>query len=180
MIWESHYWKEDLARLAVCLQKRSKQRQWSERSLAKLEKEIFLGFYSVRKLLEARKLSEREVLRIIPANSYYPSGNHRISFFNWNRKLFDAFDITKPKKTTVTTVFLCNQIIHSYAYQEKFDDHGRLTGVYVSSDRQKHKTLYFIALKEIIKVFKAVGHDYPTRLEAKYDEKLGDYVVKHW
>lgn len=67
MIWGSHSWKEDLARLAGNLRKKAQQRRWPERSTAKLEKEVFMGFYAIRKLLEAKKLSESEINRLILA-----------------------------------------------------------------------------------------------------------------
>jgi hypothetical protein len=53
-----------------------------ERSTAKLEKEIFIGFFSIRKLIEAKKLSGK------------------------------AFDFDKPTTTKLPVPFLCNQIIH--------------------------------------------------------------------
>ena len=58
MIWESAYWKEELLRQAEDLKKRSTQTKWSERSLARLEKTIMIGFYSIRKLIEAKKVSD--------------------------------------------------------------------------------------------------------------------------
>jgi hypothetical protein len=122
MIWESHYWKEDLARLADCLRNRAKQRRWSERSIAKLEKELFIGFYSVRKLLEAKKLSEKEVNRLVPADSYSYTGGQLVTLLNWNSKLAEAFDFEKPKKIMLSIIFLCNQVIHSYIYKEVFDE----------------------------------------------------------
>ena len=79
MIWESQFWKEDLARLALQLKKRTGQRRWSERSLAKLEKEVFIGFYAIRKLLESKKLSERLTKTQIPIETFPYTGAARIT-----------------------------------------------------------------------------------------------------
>ena len=144
MIWESHFWKEDLTRLAARLRKREKQQHWPERSLAKLEQEVFIGFYALRKLLEARKLSEKEVTRLIPADSFSFTGRQQITLLNWNRKFADAFDFEKPKKLKLPIMFLCNQVIHSYIYKEVFNEEGMLTGIFISSDEIAAAVLYLV------------------------------------
>lgn len=180
MIWESHYWKEDLARLAGYLRKKAQQRQWPERSLAKLEKELFIGFYAIRKLLEAKKLSEREINRVIPADSFSYTGKQRITLLNWNTKLAKAFDFEKPKKVKLPVTFLCNQVIHSYVYKEVFDEGGLLTGIFISSDRERNRKLYFVALTELIKTFSAISKDYPSNAEYQFDPTVNDYIARTW
>ncbi len=58
MIWASYPWKEELLRIATRLEKKQKQRRWTERTEANLEKDVFIGCYALRKLMEAHKLSE--------------------------------------------------------------------------------------------------------------------------
>ena len=53
MIIESELWKEELVNTANKLLKRMVQKRWSKRSWFCLEKEIFIGFYAVRKLIES-------------------------------------------------------------------------------------------------------------------------------
>lgn len=180
MIWESHYWKEDLARLADRLRKKARQRRWPERSLAKLEQGIFIGFYAVRKLLEARKLSEREIKRLISADSFSYTGKQQITLLNWNTKLHEAFNFEKPKKVKLSITFLCNQVIHSYVYKEVFDEEGLLTGIFISSDRERNRMLYFIALSELIKTFSTISKDYPSNAEYQFDPTVNDYIVRTW
>ena len=57
MIWECSYWKEDLLRHTAALRKRTQQRLGRDRSLAQLEQTVMIGFYSIRNLLEVKKLS---------------------------------------------------------------------------------------------------------------------------
>jgi hypothetical protein len=63
MIYESHYWKDELQAIAKKLRRRRAQRRWSESSFANLEKEVMVGFYSVRKLYEASKLEVDPIIR---------------------------------------------------------------------------------------------------------------------
>ncbi|MCW5797325.1 MAG: hypothetical protein KIT40_02405 [Nitrospira sp.] len=180
MIWESQYWKEDLTRLALRLGQRSHQSKWSERSLGKLEKEIFIGFYSIRKLLEAKKLSEDIVNGLIPADSFKWSGGRKITHLTSSSALLEAFDFNALQKVKLSLRFVCNQVIHSYIYKETFDENGRLCGILISSDCQRNKTVFFITLKNIIKAFSEIGKDYPSNAEFRFDSKSGDYIVKNW
>lgn len=180
MIWESHYWKEDLVRSAKRLRKRIKQRRWSETSFAKLEKEVFIGFYGVRKLLEAKKLSERLIKKRIPVQAFKFTGARPITYFNWNSKCGDAYDFEKPAKLSMSLMFLCNQVVHSYVFKEVFDEDGALSGIFINSDREKNRMLYYVPLAEIVKLFTRVGNDYPSRHQATFDPTRGDFIVKNW
>ena len=99
---------------------------------------------------------------------------------NWNTKFAEAFDFEKPKKVKLSVMFLCNQVIHSYIYKEVFEEEGLLTGIFISSDRERNRKLYFIAMTELIRLFAKIGKDYPSRGEFEFDPSTGDYIVKSW
>ncbi|MDP1946158.1 MAG: hypothetical protein Q8L77_01545 [Nitrospirota bacterium] len=166
--------------MARQLQKRTKQRRWPERSLAKLEKEVFIGFYGIRKLLEARKLSDRLSKKCVAAEAFRYTGARQITIYNWNSKFADAYDFENSAKINMSLEFICNQVIHSYVFKEVFDEGGALAGIFISSDRKRNESLYYISLPELIKVFLSVGSDYPTHQRAIFDLKRGDYLIKNW
>src|SRR3990167_2805901 len=58
MIQESSYWKNDLLKLACRLERRLIQERWGEKNFYTVEKEIFIGFYSVRKLIESKRVPD--------------------------------------------------------------------------------------------------------------------------
>jgi hypothetical protein len=58
MIWESSFWKEELFRNASRIRKRQLLKRWTERSSAGLERDVMTGFYSIRELIEAHKISD--------------------------------------------------------------------------------------------------------------------------
>jgi hypothetical protein len=52
MIWESCYWKEPLLEMAGRLRAlKAGRHRLTEKRLVELERDIFIGFYSIRKLL---------------------------------------------------------------------------------------------------------------------------------
>jgi hypothetical protein len=83
MIWESCYWKEPLIRLTKKLKQWNKQRNWTEERLVNLEREIFISFYSIRKLMDAYKLSDSTVsmeVNLFP----YPKKDQFVTQLNWD------------------------------------------------------------------------------------------------
>jgi hypothetical protein len=58
MIYKSSFWKDDLVKQARFLGSKTNQKRWAESSSARLEQAVMLGFYSIRKLNEARKISD--------------------------------------------------------------------------------------------------------------------------
>ena len=58
MIAESYYWKRELLRVAARLRRRLTQRRWPEASFSVVEMDLMVGFYAIRKLAEAKKISD--------------------------------------------------------------------------------------------------------------------------
>ena len=141
---------------------------------------MFVGFYAIRKLLEARKLSEKVIKTLVPVETFRYTGTSRITIYNWNRKVFDAYDFEKALREKVTVKFLCNQLIHSYIYQEVFDEKGTIFGVLASSDWERSKKLYHVSIAELIKLFASVSRDCPMNHSATFDPKRDDYTIRNW
>lgn len=175
MIWESVYWKEDLLRHAKKLRRSMKQKQWQDSSFANTEKCIMLGFYSIRKLVEARKLSDKVITRKYKIK-IYPATGKPVTLFNWH-KLEELYDFNKMKHGAYGIRFLCNQVIHSYVFTISFGRNDDLNGFYFSSDHQRNKSLYFIRVLDVIRMFELGGHDYPNYGSWKWNPKTQDYDV---
>ncbi len=59
MIYESRYWKEPLIESAAVLEDFAQQQiELSEEDATKIEKEIFIGFYAIRKLMDTVKITD--------------------------------------------------------------------------------------------------------------------------
>lgn len=175
MIWESHYWKTDLVRYAAGLRKRMRQRRWSEPSRVAVEKLVFLGFYSIRKLFEAKKLSSSLHHYSISIMVYPPTAKS-VTHMNWH-KTDQLFYLDREAPAKVTLPFLCDQVIHSYIFQLGFTDDNALDFLLLSSDRQRSKGLQHIAVGDVIKVFERVGNDSPSKTSMTFNPKSKDYDV---
>ena len=176
MIWESHYWKEDLLRRAKDLVRRKDQRKWFDSSFANLEQNLMIGFYSVRKLIEARKISDSSVDKKIAVTKYPAKKSQPIHLLNWH-DIDEHFDLENGSVTTVDIFYLCNQFVHSYVFIIELNENSRLEGFFVASDWQKNESLYFIDIEAVIGIFELVGNDYPSKEIYTFDSKKGDYQI---
>ncbi|MEG5038820.1 MULTISPECIES: hypothetical protein [unclassified Microcoleus] len=175
MIYESVFWKEDLLKQAKALRARMTQKRWNESSFARLEQTIMLGFYSIRKLIEAKKLSDSVENKCITVKFHEWQGNP-VTKMNWG-DIDKLYDLDSGQPVTKGLIFFCHQFVHSYILVTSFDEKNFLDGIFISSDRERHKALYFIEMHQIIDFFEQVGNDYPSSGSFKFDEERGDYRV---
>jgi hypothetical protein len=179
MIYESRFWKDNLIKQAKVLRAKAQHRRWTEASSARLEQTTMLGYYSIRKLIESQKLSNAVINQEITINAYAWKGKP-VTRLNW-MKLDELYDLENPKKVTKDLLFICHQFIHSYVFLESFWDETRLLeGVFVSSDRERHRYLYFLSISYTIKLFEQVRNDYPDNFALIYNPQKMDYEMNDY
>ena len=177
MIWEPFFWKEEIARIRRRLENKRRQANWRERSLARLEKEVMLSFFMIRKLIEAKKLSQGLQDCRTPVLTYAPTGK-LVHHFNWHR-LSELYHLARAKRENVTLEFLCNQIIHSYVFAPLFT--GRKpTAILFCSDWQRNRKLYRLSMSRLTRLLQKVVSDSPASLHAQFDDSMHDYRVVNW
>jgi len=173
LIWESQYWKEPLLKSASYLRRVRFSERTTERTFVRIEKELFLGFYTIRKLLDTFKVSDstKEMAFIL---TYHPS-IRQVDYLNWHH-IDDNCDLCIHKTETRDIRFLCNQFVHSYVFLISESD-GRIDGFFLASDLDKQSKCYFIDIEQVIKAFRIVGKDYPSQTHMQRDEN-GQWVGK--
>jgi hypothetical protein len=171
MIWESGPWKESLLKSADFLAKVSLTTRTSETTLVRIEKELMIGFYSIRKLLDTFKISNNTKAMTFDIK-WYPNIKS-VDYMNWH-KLSDLFDLGKQNTETRDLGFICDRFVHSFVFIPA-SEHRKLSGVYISSDRDKKQKCYFIELPQILNAFRTVGNDYPSTLELTRDPSTGQF-----
>ena len=175
MIHESEYWKTPLLRAATWLEKLRITEGSAERSLVRVEKELFFGFYAVRKLLDTFEVSDRTKTMIFELKWFPCVG--RVDYFNAHR-IDELFNLNKINKETRDVQFLCNQFIHSFIFVPVEGEQAQLLGFYICSDRTRHEKLYFIEIQQVLSIFRTVGRDYPTSAIMKRDPNTGQWEGK--
>jgi len=154
MIFETYYWRLELGRLALRLRRHMKQRRWLTSSDASVEKCIMLGFYSIRKLLEAFQPPPN--MNFQSKVTAFPRNKEKLSLICYP-EVTEAFELDKPKIETIALKDLCNQIIHSYFFSVWLGPNHELRGVFFSSDYYKDKKIYRMEILAIAALFEKIA-----------------------
>ena len=175
MIHESHYWKEDIVKRANLLRRRLHQVLWQDRTFAKVEQDLMLGFYSIRKLIESKKLSTSLVNASLSLVSH--PCQRRVTQLNCNA-IQDLYDMEKHTVEQRDIAFVCNQFIHSYVFMLTFSETPRLHGVLVSSDHERNRAVYHLSMDNILALFDLIVRDSPTIVRMTMNKHREDFDVE--
>jgi len=144
--------------------------------MARVEKIIMTGFYIVRKLMEAHKLSDAVIHQKITVKSHRHRGKP-VTLTNWDY-IDRHYDLDSSQQTQRTLTWLSNQLIHSYVFIVSADDDGGLDGVFFTSDKERNKAVHYLSTEKIIDIFETVGRNYPWRGQYKFNPDTQDYDVR--
>jgi hypothetical protein len=158
VIDDSIPWKDDLIRIADRLEAKTKQKRWTERTGYLIERDLMVSAFAIRRLLDAHKVSDVLRQRQIPVSRFDLVGNPPDLLAPAD--IGDSYDFANGRRMTLTTVKLCQQLIHSFVFTFSCDESTELLdGVYVSSDFDKGKFLYRVEARDYIKVCRDIGDE---------------------
>lgn len=176
MIWESHEWKEPLLAMARRLDSARHAKRLTAQRLAQVERDIFLGCFSVRKLIHSGpKLTDACRAMRLPVTWY--RNVQRVDALNWH-KIGKLYDLANGHSESRDLEFLCGRIIHSFVFIPEEGADGGLAGFYFASDFDRNARLYRLTVEEIIRAFETVGRDYPANISATRNPVSGEWMFK--
>jgi hypothetical protein len=175
VIYESAYWKGDLLRRSSILRNYLVQRRWPEASFAKCEQTVMVGFYSIRKLIEATKLTDVLTKTPVPLVRY-PSKGRPVTRIN-RHEVGELYDFNSSEKLNLSLVELCHQFIHSYVFVPVLREEGGLSAFWLASDRQRSRAILEIGARRVISIFEKVGKDETRSTRMEFDDSIRDYRV---
>jgi hypothetical protein len=171
MIWESWYWKKPLLETAVRLKELKAVADPSEEQLVQVEKDIFIGFYSVRKLFDSvTKITDATKNSTLQLAWY---ANVRPVSWRNNHRLDELYDLSRQHWETRDAWFVCSRIIHSFVFAPMFGDKG-IEAILFTSDTDKDKKLYSLPIDSVIDLFERVGNDDPQEIKWRRDQETGE------
>ncbi len=173
MITESYYWKKALLAGAKVIRKRMDAEDISEAQFARIERKIFIGFYAIRKLLEATgKVSAETRVMKIALKRYEKRADQPIVDWYNRSEFWELYDLDNAALELRDLLYVAHRMVHSFIFILSGDDYGH--GAFFTSDRDKDTRLNFISTDEIIRVFEVVGQDYPSGFHTLRDEATGE------
>lgn len=183
MISDSIPWRTELARIASRLERKSRQESWSDRSTFRTEKDLMLAGYAIRRLTEARKLSDSLVAAELSVFRYRRLG---VIPDAYNKEDIDKhYALDEPLQSQIKLGHFCNQLIHSYILMHSFEDiiepveqeDGTIldgvryfNGVFIASEHERYKHIYFFPLDVIIALCRKIAVEDIVGVEMRRDK----------
>jgi hypothetical protein len=138
-----------------------------EQALVRVERELFIGFYAIRKLFETFKVSRRR--RAMEFSMISSPCVKSVDYTN-KQRIEEPFDLNIKNTEQHDLGFICNQFIHSYIFSSVWAEDQMLAGLFICSDKLKHEKLYFFDLSQALAAFRTVGNDYPEKQHFRRNE----------
>ena len=171
MIDESYYWKQPLLVAATWMRRLSLTEHSSPRTFVRLEREVFVGFYAIRKLFDTRKVTD-SVRKMQFDLQTFPCIK-KVDYLNCYR-IDELYDLSSASAETRDLIFICNLFVHSYVFLPVVDQNF-LAGFYVSSDKARQNKVFLVTISQVLKAFRAVGHDDPRHISMVRDPITGQF-----
>jgi hypothetical protein len=174
MAIESLYWKEELARIAKSIRPVTKPKRWSERAVCVVERDVMIGCFIVRRMIELHKTSSRVTeLKLDVFSTPVVKPVTKMSRFS----IEENYDWKAEKEVKKAVLYVCNQCMHAYvSFVDRASDRN-WSNLLVVSDYDRNNVIWRIPFSTLIQLFETVAKDWPASYSMVYDDKLGDYRV---
>lgn len=186
MIYESYVWKGELKKELTTFRKLVAKLDLSnepgipDKINLKVEKFFFVSAFIIRKLNEARKLSdELNQMNIRIVQFARINKEQKINIRN-NHLLDKFYDLEIGSNASMGLAALCNMLIHSFVFKvtvtntEAPDEKETILGILVNSDYSKDKAVYYIELEEFYKILEETIND--DVVFTSYNYETGKFV----
>ena len=134
------------------------QQRWTNWSIFALEKELFFGFYIIRKLIELRRVPIDTIENTFSIIDI-PLENAR-SVFEENPDLSKII-IGSGKRVNLNLQAICNQFIHSQRLYPLIIN-SIFVGLLVCSDYKYKSGIYLITVFNVAEIYRQVGRSHPV------------------
>ena len=175
MIYDSFYWKQPLLESAQRLIEMKSAVDLTEDALAQIEMDIFIGFYSIRKLFDTIKVTD-DLKRNKYLITWFPHQGRDVNLLN-NWRVDEHYNLGCRNSETRDLWFIASMIIHSFVFQISLNEQHGLEGIFFSSDSDKNKKVYYLSIDDVAVFFNAVGNNYVTEIHHTRDEKTGSVTT---
>lgn len=175
MIYESSYWKQPLLESAKRLIHFKSITDISEEIFAQIEKDIFIGFYSIRKLFDTIKVTDELKDNKYPV-TWYPHKGSDVTWRN-NYRVDEHYNLSSKNSESRDLWFIASRLIHSFVFQISINSTGGLDGVFFASDSDKNKKVYFLTVESIASYFEEVGNNYVREIHYTLNPDTGEEIT---
>lgn len=148
-------WRRELIGIGTRLEKRYSQKRWSDGTRFNIEKDIFVAFFAIRKLLDGNHV------------------DHLVAQSNWTVTAYPAlfganpspdpktfaknYELSKGAPKRMTLREICNQFIHAGTFSPFVPFGQNMVGIFFSSDWDMSTCLHYLPLVGVMAIVTSVG-----------------------
>jgi hypothetical protein len=175
LIDESYVYKRELATDLSDIEHqklRSENEADNQQAYVKFERFVFWVAFSIRKLIESKKLSDEVESTAFKLISYPRLENdYPQDFMNWE-KIDRHYCFDSPEDRMMPLRKVCDQLSHSFVFMPEVDeDSGDVAGLIFNSDRSRHEALFRMSWDEFRRLIRLVVED--DVVSMSYDRRTG-------
>ena len=168
VIADSVPWRDELLKVAAALEKRSAMRRWTPRTGFLVERDLMVGMFTVRRLIESAKTSSLLPRERVPFGVHPLTGRTPKIYDRWS--YWEFYDTESKRQTELTVRDVVSMFIHSYILEfYPPSEHGPAR-IWVVSDYDRHKWVYSISFDRIAELFRRIGNEDVIHMEGAFDE----------
>ena len=172
---ESVYWKEELKRIADTLRPVKTPARWTERRHCTVERDMMIGFFLLRRLMELSKVSDAILNRDLTLYSWKSLGKN-VTKMNCGA-LDELYDIENEICVQKRPFYVSNQFIHAYMSFPCRGDDRNWSDMLIVSDFDRNDCIWRVPFAEVVSLFDDAAADYPSSATFTFDPKKNDYVI---
>jgi hypothetical protein len=172
---ESVYWKEELERIAKSIRRVPNPTRWTERGVCVVERDLMVGFFIVRRLLELNKLSSKTKGHKLKLYRHQRKSSRLTNLNHWD--LDEHYDWEKEVQVLKGVKYVSNQFVHATVSFVTRDETRNWSDVLLVSDFDRNDQIWRVPISEIRDLFLLASDDYPAKISMIYNEEKGDYDI---
>jgi len=173
---ESCYWKEELQRIVRSIRPVAKPRRWSDRAHNIIERDLVIGFFLLRRLIELHKVSSTTRDQKINVFLHRTKGKN-VTLLN-EHHIMELYNIDSEVPVTKKPLYIANQFIHAYTSLVARDKNRNWSDVFVVSDYDRNDCIWRVPIPVIRKLFRTAAEDYPYYSKFDFNPNKGDYDIQ--
>lgn len=147
----------------------------------KVEKFFFTSFFIIRKLLEAKKLSN-SVCKLTLNCFAYPKvlrPPRLLDYYGHACDINKNYNLNEQLNVTLTLSDLCNLFVHSYIFSPCVEDNS-LDYIFINSSNTKNKYCYLIKIDKLFELINYIIEDNVVESSIIYDKKNDSIIVNNY
>jgi hypothetical protein len=172
---ESCYWKEELRRISKLVRPVTKPRRWTERAHCIVERDLMIGFFIIRRMIELHKVSPKTKNFNMEVYSFRNRGK-KVTILN-RGDLDTLYDLDNERREIKQPFYMSNQFIHAYLSFISRNEKRNWDSVFIVSDFDRNDCIWRVPIECIRDLFDVASRDYVHSGSYTYNERKGDYDV---